>query len=372
VLCSNQKLFGVLVNAKLTISETIQKNGFLKRSRNQRKTMLKSIFQNEEVATIAMIDLAFIVVGLIIAYFTGSYWGFILMALGILLIAYGWKEIPMKPLTIGVLTSFDQMILKKVGDNDRYTTSVKGIVILLPPFLNVIEFDMTNKEWTIEKQVTSIEAKKETGPNGKQLRVPLNGKIKVTVRPDPCDMYDYNQAGGDLDKIKEQLEDIIFRDTQMVITSTKDPENEPGDEHLGLSAMTISQRGQLVSKPIQAKLNGFIEEKDFGIVCVKVQIDYPLPPDVQKAMIDTMSITFETAARQAEFDADIAAAAKFKKELALKDGEKGWEAARQSRLMRDGQMTETVITAPAGVNIFGWGVNPNNPQGQGNKGKGGK
>jgi len=307
---------------------------------------MKSMFQKRQVARVITVILATIGIGILMVCTGNTVCGAIGIGLsiaGLAAFAAGWTYFPPNPATGGVLTSGGKIIIDENGD----TVTVKGLVILadyFPFYLGAIRVDMRNDEWVFPMTLLSVEKKR----NGdiKVRQVPFKGEVHVTVAPDELDMADFMQSGGSLAEIKKQCDTIVFREAQKIVVEYDNP-----DGTKGLDGIMIAQQGNLISDALEKKINGtasvrgIFEQKDFGVRCIKVQVDFPLPADIAKAMVNAASIDYENSARMAEYDADGVAAKRIKELLEAGDRsqkplspKESLDALVQLRLVRDGNV----------------------------------
>lgn len=306
---------------------------------------MKSMFQTSEVARVILVIIAAVVIGLLLVC-TGNIifgaFGLVFTLAGLAAFAAGWTYFPPKPKTGGVLTSGGEIIF---NDKDE-TITVKGLVILadyFPFYLGAIPVDLSYVEWHFPMTILSVEKKRDGETKARQVAL-KESEVVITVVPDECDMADFIQAGrGSLEAIREQVAKIVYRETQKIVTYYQNP-----DGSTGLDAITISQQGNLVTDELEKLLNGaggakgIFEQKDFGVVCKKVQGDFPLPEDMIEKMNEAASIDYQNSSRMAEYDADAEAAKRLKTKLEAGDTsgtpltpKESLDAVVQLRLVRD-------------------------------------
>jgi hypothetical protein len=331
------------VNNYVHIENLTQSELPLRAVQNLKKTLVKNI-ETKIVGTLIWL----LIMGIVLIYLGYLISGIVIGAIALIAAGAGWRDFDTEKNIVGAVTVWDRF--KKSGHEDEdantlETVAVEGKTILAPYFpffISAIEINVTKDDWTFEETVFSVEGIDDAG---KPKSVPVTVEIILTVKPDKRHLNSYIQSGGTLNKIKELMKGIPYREVQRLVKTAM-----VGDNTIpGLSYMEVVQQGDLLSNELGKSLNGhseivngtptrykgIFEEKSFGIVCEKVQLKFKLDPRIQTSMVGAASIIYETDARATEYRGDIAAAKLFQKQLGIKSGKEAWETFVDSRLMRD-------------------------------------
>ncbi|MGC9605587.1 MAG: hypothetical protein ABSF56_02405 [Minisyncoccia bacterium] len=265
--------------------------------------------------------------------------GIVVGGLGFVAIALGWTNLSPDPLELGMLTCWGRAVKtgrKTPKEDTRKTIALRGKVILadyFPFFIGVKPIDMTSKEWVFNMIILTVEDTVDDRGNQRSVAVPV--RVHIPARPDKEHLNSYIQSGRDLDKIKELMGGIPYREVQRLVKTM-----EGADHKAGLNFIELVQHGDLISRELEKHLKGdgdhkgVLEERSFGVECQGVQIEATIPEKINQSMTDAVSIVYETDARATESKGDIATAKLFMTELGL-DEQAAWNAAVEARLVRD-------------------------------------
>lgn len=234
---------------------------------------------------------------------TYSLWGIVFAIVGVLMWWYGDTELPPDPRTAGMLTCWDQPIMRNVtlvNEAGNKTTEkiayvVGGRTILAPYFpffIDVVEFDITNVDKKFEMTVLSggINPLTEKPLNPIQL----TGHVSLTLRANVNDAVDYIQSGK-MVKIFEQLDDIIYEQTKM-LARAHDPR-------------TIAEKSEVISEPLRKHLKDDVfEKKSFGVEVIKIQARFDLPKEIIAALTASGAEMYQRDGEFQEYDTDTMAA----------------------------------------------------------------
>ena len=288
--------------------------------------------QNHITGMIGFYYTIMIVVGVALLVMGTMFWGFIgviMAALAIIGLTYGWTSFD--PPTEGILMRWNRIVIDEHGN----TTTIKGDSILAnfwPFFISAKAVDMTRKEWKFEMKVQSA---RKVLPSGQILpSIPVKGVIEMTAFPLSSKMVDYNASGG-MDNIYKELGKIPYQVVQDVVTAE------------GLSFLDMAQKSGRLIELVDRHLNGtattdgYFKQKRYGVTSINVRGDFPVPPEIEKTMLESASIIYENEARKEEYAADIEAAKQFNA-LGLV-GKEATDAATEARLVRDGRVTRLQI-----------------------------
>jgi|GEM_PF-1703021 len=289
--------------------------------------------------------------------------GVILASLAVIGITKGLKTFD--PPTEGILMIWNRILTDKKGN----TSTVKGTTLLAnfwPFLINARPVDMTRKEWKFEMK---IQSERVVLPSGQVLpSIPVKGVIEMTAFPLRTKMMDYIASGG-LDNIYKDMGKIPYQVVQAAVTEHK------------LSYMDMAQYSTKLAELVDDHLNGTatsdgcFKEKRYGVETSNVRADFPIPPEIEKTMIESASVIYENDARKEEYKGDIEAITQFKA-LGL-DPEKASNAYSEARLIRDG-LVHRVQVEGKGTSIGGaiilrdMQVFPGGNQGGQNQGRGGR
>ncbi len=223
-------------------------------------------FNNPITFGILFILGSMILYGALISIFLGRIWsGTAYAAIGAILLAVGYtKHSPAKPREFGVLTFLDDPIT--LGAFSK--TWANGVVVqggvFLAPYLGIksekVEGD--NKDMLLEFE--NVLTKDE---------MPMQVKASIKMRPDIFDMIDFLQSGNSLERIIDQIREIVEGKT-----------SELCQQYEGKA---IHKNYALVSRPLQETILAEIERGSYGVVVLDVQVKAFLPQRIIDALVDT-------------------------------------------------------------------------------------
>jgi hypothetical protein len=175
---------------------------------------------------------------------------------GIAMFVFGYTDIPSKPRTAGVLTLWGSF--STIGDKPIIVGGKTILANYFPFNLSCEQIDITNVDKKIPMAITSKD------------EVVLEGNVSITLFPDLEDAIDYIQAGGDIKKIIEQLDDIVKKGAREIARN--------------IDALEITQDSEKLSGPLKAGVEKYVDSKSFGVTVYKIQAIFNQPDDVIKAM----------------------------------------------------------------------------------------
>lgn len=202
------------------------------------------------------------IVGLFMAVL-GSLWGIPVFATGVIMLVFGLTKFsPDKPRTAGLLTRNGVPIKGK--DGKGYV--VGGITILMdyfPFFIGAIPIDITNQDKNFPMTATC----KGTDDKNKGTVV-LEGEVSVSLRPNINDLVDFVDAGADMKKIWDQLDDIVVN---AVREKCKDK-----------SWIDVVQNGKEIGDKVKEHV---LDNQSFGVEIFKLQVVLNAPKTLVKSAL---------------------------------------------------------------------------------------
>lgn len=236
-----------------------------------------------------------ILVGLIMSL-AGYFLGLVISAIGGCMLAFGLvKHSSSKPREAGLVTFAGSPI--HIGGK---SVVIGGTTILFPYLgLSTVKVDMDNKDKNFDMTILS------RPEPGKTTSVPVKGRVSVTLCPNTKDLEDYNQAGNDMVKIFEQLEDLVYQETQSIVTEKE------------MTMLQISQEGKNLSDALELKMqDNVFDRRRFGVELIKIRANFPLPETIQNQMVDVEKETYDREAERQEYETMRIAGREFQVELA--------------------------------------------------------
>lgn len=196
---------------------------------------------------------------------------------------------PDKPREAGVIFCWGTPVILK-----GQSIVIGGKVILanyFPFYLDTVKVDISNKDKKFPFKIMSKD------------KIPMDVEVSLTTRPNLDDLLNYIQAGNDMNKVFEQIDTIVYRDTQIQCRET--------------NAEEIQTNGENISKALEGRITDVFESKSFGTEVVKVQIDAQLPKILQDKLIDIQTERYQRSAENLEYETIWKAAKELQRQYAL-------------------------------------------------------
>lgn len=222
------------------------------------------------IVSIEVTAAALIIGGTIMLFLNDFGWSSLLGATMVLIggsvFSFGFiSHKPSSPRQAGMITLLDSPILV----NGRPIV-VGGNVFVIPFLMDSIIIDMDNQEHEVPVTVVS------NGP----IKVPIDGKVIATYRPDETDLADYNQAGNNMKKVASQLNGPVIAETRDVAAK--------------LQVMDICQQGRVISDKLEEHIRTTLfQQKKLGLKLIMVRTEFPLPKTVQESMHDVLKEKYQ-------------------------------------------------------------------------------
>lgn len=285
-------------------------------------------FRNPITGGILFIIICLLVFGLTIIIMTGSYIGVISTILGIIFFVLGFTDIPPNPRTAGILTFWGSFI------TPNSPVIVGGKTILLdffPFYIGAVLIDITNVDKDIPMTVTSSN------------NIALDGIVSITLYPDIDDAVDYIQAGGRMEEIFKQLDDIVKKKTRSVAKN--------------MTALDITQQGEKIDDELMSHVKEKLDTGSFGVKVFKIQSVFDQPKDVLEAMKGKQKEIYERENESLEYETNRIAAKKLQEAYEADPHMAGKVPTMQEclaetleqRLIRDNRATTTGIKSKGKV-----------------------
>jgi hypothetical protein len=213
----------------------------------------------------------------------GNFWGVVLVAISLLIYTVGKTEHPnTNPRTAGLLTMWGTPI--KIGKEYMVVGGTTILLDFFPFSLETIKVDIENKERKFPMTVLSG----DKSESGKDSPIPMEGLIALTLRANIADLFDYVQAGNDMTKIFDQLDDIVYRQTQAICRD--------------MTGLDIQRKGDEIGAKLWDHLNGTVfEQGSFGVETIKIQSRFSMPKGVLDDMTDAARETYQREAASREY-----------------------------------------------------------------------
>lgn len=294
-------------------------------------------FSNIVTLGMALLCIMLFVPGIAFMAYTGSPIGAAMAVAGVLIWWKGDTQFDTGGREAGILTLWGSFF--KINGK---IVVVGGRTILAdywPIYLGAVRIDMRNHDKDFPMTLIAKD------------NMPLEGVISVTKRPKMGDLIDYLQAGGSMEKIDSQLDEIIFEVAQA-----------EARKHGGAD---IAKNNKLVTGDLERQMkSGVFDSKLFGIDVQKVKGRLKPTKTVFEAMEDAAKEVYERSGELEETETDVLGAEKLTQRLGIpKEG--SLDAYTRLRMIRDGVLFKV---ESSGGNLTVNEVKINQPQGK-KKGK---
>ncbi len=280
--------------------------------------------------TLAILLACILLLGIGLILSTLSPVGIIIGIFGVVIWWAGDTVHPSEPRTAGLVKFWDSYIT--LGDRNVVVGGRTILAPYWPIFLSSTLVEITNKDKDFSMKLLSRD------------NIQLEGFISVTLRPDIADLVDFIQAsGGDMGKIFEQLDDIIYEQAK-----SKARENDAED---------IAKKSELISGPLRLHLQSNVfEQGSFGVEIVKIQARFDMPQDIINAMQQQVREGYERQGELKEYDTDTIAAQRLQTSyrdagltINLKDC---LDEIKTLRLIRDERVARIETTGKGGNTVI--------------------
>ena len=133
-----------------------------------------------------------------------------------------------------------------------------------------------------------------------------------------------------MEKIFEQIDDIVFRETQAICRE--------------YAALFLETNGEVISKELERRLkHGVFEQRDFGVEVIKVQVRFTLPEKLREKMVETIIERQERKTELLEYETIAIAATELHKQSIKRGGTMTYDQCvkeiKNLRLIKDGKVT---------------------------------
>ncbi|GEM_PF-2472146 len=239
-------------------------------------------FSNLITGSILGVLIGILFLGAFLASF-GNFIGVLLVVGSLLIYTVGKTEHPnTKPRTAGLITLWGTPI--QIGG--QYVV-VGGTTILLDffPFnIGTIKVIIENDE----RKFPMIILSGDKTESGKDSPIPMEGWVALTLRAHIADLFDFIQAGNDMTKVFDQLDDIVFRQTQKICRD--------------MTGLDIQRKGDEIGRTLRYHLEGEVfEQGSFGVEVIKIQSRFLMPKGVLDDMTDAARETYQREADSREY-----------------------------------------------------------------------
>jgi len=284
-----------------------------------KKTSAPSLKPFNNPVTIMILSVCIILIGSgVILAITGSFWGVIIGAVGVLALWAGDTQHKVDPRTAGVLTCWDSFI-----NEDSGGIIIGGRTILanyFPLFISSTSIDISDVDHDFNMTIVSVD------------NFPLTGAVSVRLRPDVNDLIDYIQSGK-MTEIIKLLDDVIYQYAKT--------------EAFNHEGTKLIKDSRLISNVLEEKLRDFFAHSSYGVNAINVQARFNPSQKILKAMEDQASEVYQRRAEEIEAETNLAITKKYEDSLGLSKKE-AWEEFKTARLIRDERVSRIETTGKGG------------------------